>query len=416
MDFPLAHPIALACISTHLNTQSENARDSAKKKKILAILLLVTFIGAFPLDVVLPSFPALASHFSTSLENLSLSLSLFVAGFTVAQLILGPLSDKLGRKKLLLAGLALASTGAIGAIFTENFHFFLAFRSLQAIGCGCFVLVNALIQDLYDSSERHQIRILTTTAGGLFISVAPLMGAALQALGDWPASFVSVTVIGVVAIAATAFWLPEAATSQTTPRRAATHLNLKILLNSTFLKGSLLSAIGFSCHLAFIVQSPVIFLDGLSLTNNAFALVLMCYGAAYLAGGALAAVMADQASRSFQMLFGLASIATAGVALLLNGLLLPSSMVGVLAPMILCTFGVTILRPAAATVAMDASANQAGTAASLHNAIIFTMGAAISALVTLAPVSPVLGLSIAVFVLGAVGLAIVQWSGPSACR
>lgn len=375
---------------------------------MLLVLLLITFTGVFPLDVVLPSFPALAVHFAVPLDDVSLSLSLFVAGFSIAQLLMGPLSDKFGRRKLLLAGLMMAVVGATGAIFTENLYAFLFFRSLQALGCGCFVLVNALIQDLYKASDRHKIRILTTTAGGLFISLAPLMGAMLQALGNWPASFIFFAVVTVMVAIASAIWIPKSVTVQDTSLRATSGINLNALSNVTFLKGSLLAAIGFSCHFAFIVQSPILLLDGLSLSQSVFAVILLCYGVAYLAGGAVARAIQTRVTPEMQMCIGLRMLVVAGAALTLTSYFVPNSITGILAPMIICTCGITILRPAATSAAMDASGNQAGTAASLHNAIIFTMGAAISALVTLAPLAPAFSLSVAIILLGLAGLVIIR--------
>lgn len=382
--------------------------DLKPSNKILVILLFITFTGVFPLDVVLPSFPALAVHFSVPLDDVSLSLSLFVACFSIAQLVMGPLPDKFGRRKLLLAGLMMAVVGSTGAIFTENLYSFLFFRSLQALGCGCFVLVNALIQDIYKVADRHKMRILTTTASGLFISIAPLMGAMLQALGNWPASFIFFAVITTIVAIASAIWIPKSVAIQNTSLRATSGINLNALSNATFLKGSLLAAIGFSCHFAFIVQSPILLLDGLSLSQNLFALILLCYGISYLAGGAVATAIQTRVTPEIQMRIGLRMLVIAGAALTLTSYFVPNSITGILAPMIICTFGITILRPAATSAAMDASGNQAGTAASLHNAIIFTMGATISALVTLAPLAPAFSLSIAIILLGLAGLAIIR--------
>ena len=372
--------------------------------KILIILLSITWIGVFPLDVILPSFPALADHFSEPIENISLSLSIFVAGFSLAQLLIGPLSDTFGRKRLLLAGMCLAIIGATGAMLTQNFFSFLIFRILQALGCGCFVLVNALIQDFYENSERHKIRIFTTTAGGLFISTAPLLGTALHLIGGWRGSFIFFVVSSSFIIFTAWRWIPKDFVKDTIGEHRGFYATLKIATNIDFIKYSVLSAIGFSCHFAFIVQSPIIFFEGFSLSQGEFSIVLLSYGIAYLVGGLIAKTTSNKISSRAQVIVGLLTVLFAGTLVSLSALIFPNSSIGILASMIICTCGITILRPAATTLAMEASPLQAGATSSFHNTIIFLMGAAISIAVTLAPLRPILNLSVTIMTLSLVGL------------
>ncbi|MGI4839749.1 MAG: MFS transporter [Janthinobacterium lividum] len=381
----------------------------ALKNKITATLILITFIGVFPLDVILPSFPAIGEHFSEPLENISLSLSIFVFGFSIAQLLIGLMSDILGRKRLLLAGLCLAGIGAAGACLSNTFYSFIFFRMLQAIGCGSFVLVNALIQDLYDRSERHTIRVLTTTASGFFISTAPLMGALLQAIGGWRASFGFFIAIALCVITVASSWIPKDLPKKGTRQQQKMGINIKALLGEVFLKNSALSAIGFSSHFAFIVQSPIIFLDELSLSQREFSVLLLLYGLAYIAGGMIAKYINHKVAQKLHVTWGLLTMLCAGLLLSLCHAMFPVSSIGILGPMIICTCGVTILRPAATTAAMDALHDKPGTASSIHNMIIFSIGAAISAMMTLAPLAPVYSLSVTITLLTLAGLTISNW-------
>ena len=112
--------------------------------------MTMVLLGVFPLDVLLPSFPALSEHFRTTPAEIAFSISLFAIGISLSQLLIGPLSDAIGRKRLLLAGMAVSIVGATGCILSTEYTWFLVFRLLQAIGCGCFVLSQALIQDFFD--------------------------------------------------------------------------------------------------------------------------------------------------------------------------------------------------------------------------------------------------------------------------
>lgn len=166
-----------------------HSAPASKKSSTLLLLMTMTLLAVFPLDVVLPSFPALSSHFHTTPSEIAESVSIFAIGLAVSLLLIGPLSDRFGRKKLLLAGIALSAIGATGCLFAEDFAWFLGFRVVQAVGCGTFALSQALIQDLFAGRELERIRIWMTTAGGIFISSSPLMGTGLQLYGGWQASF-----------------------------------------------------------------------------------------------------------------------------------------------------------------------------------------------------------------------------------
>ena len=100
---------------------------SHHKNAVLLLLLSMILLGVFPLDVILPSFPALSTHFNTPSANLALSISLFAIGFSLSQFFLGPLSDRLGRKRLLIIGMLVSLAGAVGCANSAAFSSFIFF-------------------------------------------------------------------------------------------------------------------------------------------------------------------------------------------------------------------------------------------------------------------------------------------------
>ncbi|CAI8969685.1 membrane hypothetical protein [Pseudomonas sp. IT-P100] len=158
---------------------------TAKKSSLILLLMTMTLLGVFPLDVVLPSFPALSDYFQTSASDIALSVSLFAIGLALSVVLVGPLSDLWGRKTLLLTGIAISVVGATGCLLSSEYSGFLVFRVIQAVGCGSFVLSQALIQDLFVGKEQERIRIWMTTAAGVFISISPLLGTWLQMHLGW---------------------------------------------------------------------------------------------------------------------------------------------------------------------------------------------------------------------------------------
>lgn len=377
----------------------------AQQRAAIALLLSMVLLGVFPLDVVLPSFPALAEHFDRAPSDIAFSISLFAMGISLSQLVIGPLSDTLGRKSLLLAGMAVAVLGAAGCVFTTDYPWFLFFRCVQALGCGCFVLSQALVQDLFVGEERNRLRIMMVTASGIFISVSPLAGSVLQQFFDWPGSF-----WGFIALAAIVF-LKALHTLQDPPQATQAPLSiaqsyLKVCRDSAFVGYWLIAAITFTCHFSFIVVSPLLFMEQLQFSAYAFSLMLLVYGAAYLSGGVVARVLSTRVRASTQIILGLALICCAGVMMLAFRYWVGLTPASILLPMIVCTAGTTITRPIATSKAMDVFPELAGTAASVGNTLVFICGGLISALINLSANNLQTTLALSFIALSALALAL----------
>ena len=377
-----------------------------QRRGAVSLLLAMVLLGVFPLDVLLPSFPALAEHFRRTPADIALSISLFAVGIAFAQLLIGPLSDVIGRKGLLLAGMSVSILGALGCVMTSDYSLFLIFRVVQALGCGCFVLSQALVQDLFEGEERDRLRILMVTAGGIFISVSPLAGTFLQATLGWRGSFwVFIALSAAVLLKAWLFL------ENTRPTASGTRTNFltayrQVLGDFDFVGYWLISAFAFACHFSFIVISPLIFMDRLQLSAYEFSLILLIYGAAYVTGGILASVLSRRINSGQQMVVGLSLILFAGVTLLYLSSSYALAPATVLIPMLICTAGTTIARPAATSRAMSLFPENAGTSASAGSTIIFICGGLISALISLSPTNLQSTLGYSFVILSGVALAL----------
>ncbi|HEX4549165.1 multidrug effflux MFS transporter [Pseudomonas sp.] len=359
--------------------------SARQRRAAVSLLLAMVLLGVFPLDVLLPSFPALAEHFASTPADIALSISLFAVGIAFAQLLIGPLSDVIGRKGLLLAGMGVSILGAIGCVLTSDYTLFMAFRIVQAMGCGCFVLSQALVQDLFEGEERDRLRIRMVTATGVFISVSPLAGTFLQATLGWRGSFwLFIALAAVVLLKAWLFLDNSRPVVRNTPVNFLQAYR-RVLADFDFVGYWLISAFAFACHFSFIVVSPLIFMDRLQLSAYDFSLILLIYGAAYVAGGIVATLLSRRISPGQQMVVGLSLILLAGLVMLFMGRYLALSAATVLIPMLICTAGTTIARPAATSRAMELFPENAGTSASAGSTIIFICGGLISALISLNP-------------------------------
>ncbi|WP_213941675.1 MFS transporter [Pseudomonas sp. dw_612] len=377
------------------------------KKRRAAVILLMTMVllGVFPLDVLLPSFPALAEHFRTTPADIAFSISLFAVGISLSQLLIGPLSDAIGRKGLLLAGMAVSIIGAVGCLWSTEYSWFLLFRVVQAIGCGCFVLTQALVQDLFEGKERDRLRILMVTASGIFISISPLAGTLLQQALDWPGSFVAFIALAGAVFLKACFFLENQRPAKLM-RQGIVQSYRVVYRDAGFLGYWLIAAIAFACHFSFIVISPLIFMDQLQLSPYAFSLTLLLYGLAYIFGGIVARLIGGRIAPNTQIIVGLGLIFFSGLIMLMLSTLLGLSTLTVLIPMIICTAGTTIARPVATSKAMEIFPDKAGTSAAAGNTLVFIFGGLISALINLSSTDLQTTLALSFLLLSAAGISL----------
>ncbi|OLY77091.1 MFS transporter [Pseudomonas sp. ATCC PTA-122608] len=352
------------------------------KRRQLSRFILITcisLISFFPINILLPSFPALAAKFDTSTSEVALSISLFTLVFAISQLIAGPLSDKFGRKEVLLGCIVVSTLGSIGCALAANYPSFLLFRAVQAIGCGFFVQGHALVEDLFEEQDRARIRIYYMTLSGSFVALSPLLGSWLQTTFDWQGSFYGFAVMALGMFIHAWLILPSKAAS---PERAPVSIigTLKSIAgNRDFIRYWWIAALVFACYFALISVTPLIFMDELKLSEYQYAVVLMVYGAAYLLGGVAATALQKHISLTRQINLGLGLLAIAGVLLALVIHYEAMTTVTLLIPMLISALAVTLVRPAAISAAMLLFSSSAGTAASAGNSIMFITAAVSSA-------------------------------------
>jgi Bcr/CflA subfamily drug resistance transporter len=376
---------------------------STDKQSTVILLMTMTLLAVFPLDVVLPSFPALADYFRTSPSEIALSVSIFAIGLAFSLLLIGPMSDMFGRKKLLLGGIALAAMGATGCLFASDYAWFLGFRIVQAVGCGSFALSQALVQDLFAGRELERLRIWMATAGGIFICSSPLMGTWLQLYLGWQGSFYVFIILAIIVWLRSWFLLKETHSSSPLPRRFFGTYWL-LCSDIRFMSYWLISALAFACHFSFIVISPIILMEQLNLSTNEFAWALLLYGAAYVIGGIVASILHRQMEGGTQIIIGLYLIALSGLAMLWLVWQFGLSVATVLIPMLICTAGTTISRPIANSRAMSLYPQHAGTATSAGSLLIFMCGGLISIVINLASEHLTTALALSFLLLSVAGL------------
>ncbi|MNC11632.1 Inner membrane transport protein YdhC [compost metagenome] len=352
-----------------------------KRQRASRFILItnISLISFFPLNILLPSFPALAEEFNTSTAEIALSTSLFTLVFAISQLITGPLSDKWGRKEVLLGCIVVSTLGSIGCVLVTNYPGFLLFRAIQAIGCGFFVLGHALVEDLFEEQDRARVRIYYMTLSGSFVALSPLLGSWLQTTFDWQGSFYGFALMALGMFIHAQVILPSKAVSHQRTSVSVLRTLKSIAGNRDFIRYWLIAALVFACYFALISVTPLIFMDEFKLSEYQYALVLMVYGLAYFLGGIVASAVQKHISLTLQINTGLGLLGVAGVLLALIVRYEAMTTITLLIPMLISALAVTLVRPAAISAAMLLFSNSAGTAASAGNSIMFITAALSSA-------------------------------------
>ena len=176
------------------------------------LLLITAMMMMQPLstDLYLASLPSLVSGFGVPVATVQLTLSLFVIGFGSAQLVIGPLSDRFGRRPVLLTGLGLYVVTSALCGLAQSIELLIAARFLQALGCCAAVMIaRAVVRDAYEPQDSARFLARASTWISLAPIVGPILGAYLQVAFGWRAAFIALGIFSACLMAACLYHLPE---------------------------------------------------------------------------------------------------------------------------------------------------------------------------------------------------------------
>lgn len=252
-------------------------------KGFLVYLALLSVAGFLATDMYLPAFTAMQHELQVDAGVISASLSLFLAGFASAQLFWGPLSDRIGRKPVLLMGLSLFALGCAGMWWAQSAGVLLALRFVQAIGvCAAAVTWQALVIDRFSASQTNRIFATIMPLVALSPALAPLLGAWVLNHASWRAIFLVLTLFALIMLLAT-LRLRSAPTPSAAPDEKHTGF-LHLLASRVYSGNVLIFAACSASFFAWLTGSPFI-LAGLGLTPGDIGLSYLPQTLAFLVGG-----------------------------------------------------------------------------------------------------------------------------------
>ncbi|PIL46076.1 Bcr/CflA family drug resistance efflux transporter [Massilia eurypsychrophila] len=353
------------------------------------LLLIIGFLMLQPLstDLYLASLPSLATVFAVPASTVQLTLSLFVAGFGGAQLAIGPLSDRYGRRPVLLAGLSLYVVASLLCAAAPGIQLLIVARFLQALGCcSAIIIARAIVRDAYAPADSARVIARASSWLSLAPLLGPILGSYLQVGFGWRAAFVVHSILGLCLLAAVVMRLPET-NAHKDPR--ATEMaglveNFKLVLGAReFWANALPGALSYGSIFAFISGSSLVLIRVLNVPTEWFGYCFAFAVSGYLAGTiACRRLLPKFGQTATQRIGGTLSL-TAGALFLMAvgfGALHWTLVVGA---MFLTMFAHGISFPVAQSGSVTPFPRQAGTAAGLMGAltmsVAFLVGTAVGA-------------------------------------
>ena len=378
----------------------------------ISTLIVLTGLGAMSMNVFLPSLPGMAAYFSADYALMQLSISLYLAVNAVLQLFIGPVSDRYGRRPVLLASLALFCLATTGCILAPSAGIFLAFRMAQGVIVAGLVLGRAVVRDMVPQEQAASMIGYVTMGMAVVPMISPAVGGLLDQAFGWHSTFILLLVAGLVVLWLTWSDLGETAQNRATslrdqfrqyPELFASHRFWGYCLSATFASGA---------FFAFIGGAPFV---GVQVYGLDSVQVGLCVGApalGYFSGNFL--------SGRYSIRMGVNWMITAGAAISTLGMVFPFilNLIGAHGPTLffgavtLVGLGNGLLMPSANAGMLSVRPHLAGSASGIGGAIMIFGGALLSALAgwMLGPGSTAMPLHVIMLVSSALALAAIFYT------
>lgn len=352
---------------------------------LTALLAALTAVGPLTTDMYLPSLPAIARALDASTAQAQFTISSYLIGFAIGQIVYGPFSDRHGRKPVLLAAIFLYAIATLVCAFSTSIEMLILARVFQAIGgSGGIVLARAIVRDLYSGARAGRELSVMASVMALAPVIAPIIGGTLQTAFGWQATFILLAGSGVIGIGLIYWLLPE-----TLGRRSEHPVSLASMLktyrvvasNRCYLAYVALIALSFAGLFAWISGASFVLqnLYGLSPFGFGFAFAVGSIG--YMIGSALAAKLVGRYGLDGTAGIGSAANAAGGLGMVASVAFSLNSAAFIVLPMAVYLAGMGMVLSQGIAGAMSPFPERAGAASSLLGFVQQTTAAVCGAVV-----------------------------------
>ncbi|WP_103350219.1 multidrug effflux MFS transporter [Amycolatopsis sp. CA-128772] len=368
-----------------MTTTAERTAPSRRAQlKFVLVLGGLTAFGPLSIDMYLPALPRMAADLHAADSTVQLTLSAFIVGLALGQLVLGPLSDALGRRRPLLAGLALYVVGSVLCAVSPDAWLLVAARLVQSLGAAAgIVIARATVRDLYSGTAMTKFFSTLMLVSGLAPILAPLIGGQLLTWTSWRGVFVVLTAFGALLLAVVVFFLPEPSVSRSPARLGQVMRTYgRLALDRSFAGYALASGLLFASMFAYISGSSFALQGVYGLSPQAYSVVFGLNGVGIVLAGQLNGRLVGRIRERALLRSGLL-LGVAGGVFVLASVVLRAPLAVLLVSLFVLVSSIGLVMPNASSLALASHARSAGAASALLGVLQFVVGAAATPLVGL---------------------------------
>lgn len=343
--------------------------SSARRQRYLGdkgLVALITFLSAFvPLstDLYLPALPGMALYFGVSADLANLTLILFFVFFGAGTLFWGPLSDRYGRRPVLLAALSIYTAASLGCALSGDIHQLIAFRIFQAVGAsGAFAVATAMVKDVYESKRREPILAMVQSMVLISPVAAPVLGAILLRFVSWRGAFWALALIGLLAL------LGGLALVETIGERSggsvlgALGRIFRVAKNPGFSSLLILFSLPGISSMAFIAASSYIYINGFGVSPQVYSYYFAANAVGMISGPMIYMRVSRRIRRRSIIAASFGAIAGSGLLISIFGERAPWLLAAALLP---ATISASLVRTPATNLMLEQQRGDTGSAAAL---------------------------------------------------
>lgn len=324
--------------------------ENKPKTLLLIIVIYMSSIGLIATDIYLPVLPEITTYFNVSGNILQISISVYLYGLAISQLIYGPLSDKYGRKPVVFFGISIFTISSFIIIFAPNITVLLIARFMQAVGaCSGITIGRVIIGEVYSKKETGRIFATIFPFIGLSPAIAPVIGGFINTYMGWRTIFGFLGIIGVILLMLVKFKLPE--TKNTAIKiyinpKAMLKTYIQLLTHRLFLGYALCPCFAYIVNFAYLSEAPFIF-HKYHLSAQTIGFLFITNSISYVIGNFISRLLITKFNLSRILLWGYICFISGGIVMvLLNFNINPDKIIfNLLTPCALLTFSMGFLLP-----------------------------------------------------------------------
>ena len=358
---------------SHIRAKLANPIKPSVAVIFYILLIFMSATSMMASDMYVPSLPAIMKYFGSTATYVKLTIPVYLVTFALSQLIYGPLSDRRGRRPIVLLGMSIFFVGSLVCAAAPSIVFLLLGRFIQGIGAGALIsLTRAIVRDVFSGNRIVQASSYISLAFGIEPAVSPMIGGYLQDFAGWRMVFIFLLIYTVCSFIIVSLFLPETNKHKNIRATKIRYFldNYKfLLLNKTFMSYVFIASVSFSGLIAYYTMSPFLLQTVLHLSPVAYGWITLAVASVILFSKLVNVILVRFLLFQWVLRLGTICMLLGGVVTLLLGLLGIHTLTSIVFPIMLYMLGLGMIASNAASGALLPFSKIAGVAAAFYGCV-----------------------------------------------